>query len=246
MYSHDIKAENAVTVTDNKLVFMKTDCTHCIYISDAAAKLAGCDLQLLSDNHIVVGFKKGDSIIKQGTYSTNVIFLRKGLVKIHITGPYSEQIVKLAKPPTYLGLPTTVGDKINQYSITALEDTEVCFIDMGTFKELLKSNDEFAFEIIRSLCRYEIDSFRRCANRIQKQTRGNLAEVLLDMSNNIFNSDRFTIPLSQAEIGNLIDTSRESVSRMLSEFEKDGIIRMQGKHLEIVNKRSLELISQNG
>lgn len=225
---------------------MKTDCQLCPYISDADLKLAACDLHLLSDNHIVVSFKKGDSIIKQGTYSTNVIFLRKGLVKIHITGPYSEQIVKLAKPPTYLGLPTTVGDKINQYSITALEDTEVCFIDMNTFKDLLKTNDEFAFEIIRSLCRYEIDSFRRCANRIQKQTRGNLAEVLLDMSATIFESDTFTIPLSQSEVGNLIDTSRESVSRMLSEFEKDGIIRMQGRRITITNKRSLELISQNG
>lgn len=225
---------------------MKTDCQLCPYISDAALKLAACDLHQLSDNHIVVSFKKGDSIIKQGTYSTNVIFLRKGLVKIHITGPYSEQIVKLAKPPTYLGLPTTVGDKINQYSITALEDTEVCFIDMNTFKDLLKTNDEFAFEIIRSLCRYEIDSFRRCANRIQKQTRGNLAEVLLDMSATIFESDTFTIPLSQSEVGNLIDTSRESVSRMLSEFEKDGIIRMQGRRITITNKRSLELISQNG
>lgn len=225
---------------------MKTDCQLCPYISDAALKLASCDLELLTDNHIVVSFKRGDSIIKQGTYSTNVIFLRKGLVKIHITGPYSEQIVKLAKPPTYLGLPTTVGHKINQYSITALEDTEVCFIDMNTFKELLKANDEFAFEIIRSLCRYEIESFRRCANRVQKQTKGNLAEVLLDLANNIYKADSFTIPLSQSEIGNLIDTSRESVSRILSEFEKDGIIQMQGKSIEILKKKSLELISQNG
>jgi CRP-like cAMP-binding protein len=228
------------------MIYMKTDCQLCPHISTAASRLSNCDLQLLSDNHIVVSFKKGDTIIKQGTYSTNVIFLRKGLVKIHITGPYSEQIVKLAKPPTYLGLPTTVGDKINQYSITALEDTEVCFIDMTTFKELLKANDEFAFEIIHSLCRYEIESFRRCANRIQKQTRGNLAEVLLYLSNTIFETDQFTIPLSQSEIGNLIDTSRESVSRMLSEFEKDGIILTSGKHIQIINKQSLELISQNG
>jgi len=56
----------------------------------------------------------------------------------------------------------------------------------------------------------------------------------------------FIVPISQTEIGNLIDTSRESVSRMLSEFEKDGIIRVTGKQLEIINKKSLELISQNG
>lgn len=225
---------------------MESDCSLCPYISVAEAKLDGCQLKQLSENHIVVGFKKGDSIIKQGTYSTNIIFLRKGLVKIHITGPYSEQIVKLAKPPTYLGLPTTFGAKVNQYSITALEDCEVCFIDITVFRNLLKESEHFSYEIIQALCRYEIESFRRCANRTQKLTRGNLADVLLDFANNIFQSDVFTVPISQTEIGNLIDTSRESVSRMLSEFEKDGIIRTTGKQMEIVNKKSLELISQNG
>jgi CRP/FNR family transcriptional regulator len=225
---------------------MESDCSLCPYISVAEAKLDGCQLKQLSENHIVVGFKKGDSIIKQGTYSTNIIFLRKGLVKIHITGPYSEQIVKLAKPPTYLGLPTTFGAKVNQYSITALEDCEVCFIDITVFRNLLKESEHFSFEIIQALCRYEIESFRRCANRTQKLTRGNLADVLLDFANNIFQSDVFTVPISQTEIGSLIDTSRESVSRMLSEFEKDGIIRTTGKQMEIINKKSLELISQNG
>ena len=225
---------------------MESDCSLCPYISVAEAKLDGCQLKQLSENHIVVSFKKGDSIIKQGTYSTNIIFLRKGLVKIHITGPYSEQIVKLAKPPTYLGLPTTFGAKVNQYSITALEDCEVCFIDITIFRNLLKESDHFSYEIIQALCRYEIESFRRCANRTQKLTRGNLADVLLDFANNIFQSDVFTVPISQTEIGNLIDTSRESVSRMLSEFEKDGIIHTTGKQMEIINKKSLELISQNG
>jgi len=180
---------------------MESDCSLCPYISTAEAKLDGCQLKKLSDNHIVVSFKKGNTIIKQGTYSTNIIFLRKGLVKIHITGPYSEQIVKLAKPPTYLGLPTTFGAKVNQYSITALEDCEVCFIDITVFRNLLKESEHFSFEIIQALCRYEIESFRRCANRTQKLTRGNLADVLLDFANNFYQSESFTLPISQTEIG---------------------------------------------
>lgn len=225
---------------------MNQDCRLCPFVSTAIEKLSDFQMQQLTDNHIVVSFKKGDPIIKQGTYSTNVIFLRSGLVKVHITGPYSEQIVKISKAPQYLGLPTTFGDAVNQYSITALDNCELCFIDNTTFRQLLKESEHFSYQIIQSLCRYEIESFRRCANRTQKLTRGNLADVLLDFANNIFQSDVFTIPISQVEIGNLIDTSRESVSRMLSEFEKDGIIRMTGKQMEIINKKSLELISQNG
>lgn len=225
---------------------MASDCSLCPYISKAASTLDDCHLNMLTNNHIVVSFRKGDTIIKQGTFSTNVIFLRKGLVKIHITGPSSEQIVKIAKPPNYLGLPTTFGDKVNHYSITALDDVEVCFIDFAVFRQLLAANDEFSYEIIQSLCRYELESFRRCVNRIQKQTRGNLADVLLAFADNFYHSDQFIMPLSQAEIGNLIDASRESVSRFLSEFEKDGIITTNGKEINIINKKRLELISSNG
>ena len=87
----------------------------------------------------LVKFRKGDSLIRQGTFSTNVAYLRSGLAKIHIAGPYHEQIVRIVKAPSYLGLPTTFGDKINQYSVTVIEAAEVCFIDIDTFRYLLKS-----------------------------------------------------------------------------------------------------------
>ena len=179
-------------------------------------------------------------------FSTNVVFLRRGLAKIHLSGPYREQIVRLVKAPTYLGLPTTFGDKINQYSVTAVTDTEVCYIDIHVFQTILNENREFSNDILIELSKNELESFRRCANRTQKQIRGNMADVLLEFSEKIFQSDRFMLPISQSELANLVDTSRESVSRVLSEFDKDGIIKLNGKEIEILNKKSLNLISQNG
>ena len=73
-----------------------------------------------------------------------------------------------------------------------------------------------------------------------------MADVLLEFSEKIFQSETFTLPISQSELANLVDTSRESVSRVLSEFDKDGIIKLNGKEIEILNKKSLNLISQNG
>jgi len=225
---------------------MQNDCKNCPFNSKAATMLSDCSFNQLSENHLVLKFKKGDSIIKQGMYSTNVVFLRTGLAKIHLAGPYHEQIVKLIKAPTYLGLPTTFGDKINQYSVTAVLEAEVCFIDVSVFQTILKENREFSHEIILELCRNELESFHRCANRTQKLLRGNMADALLEFSDNIFMSDTFTLPLSQVELANLVDTSRESVSRILTEFDKDGIIQLKGKEIRITNKKSLQLVSQNG
>jgi CRP-like cAMP-binding protein len=225
---------------------MQNDCRNCPFNSKAAATLSDCSFDQLSANHLVLKFKKGDSIIKQGMYSTNVVFLRTGLAKIHLAGPYHEQIVRIVKSPTYLGLPTTFGDKVNQYSVTAVSDAEVCFIDVHVFQTILNENREFSNEIIIELCQNELESFRRCANRTQKLIRGNMADAILEFSDRIFLSDVFTLPISQSELANLVDTSRESVSRVLAEFDKDRIISIKGKQITILNKKSMQLISQNG
>ncbi|MDD2930615.1 MAG: Crp/Fnr family transcriptional regulator [Fermentimonas sp.] len=225
---------------------MKNECIDCACILKSSRTLKDCQIEKLENNHVVVEFSKGDSIIKQGMFSTNIIFLRRGVAKIHITGPYHEQIVRLIKAPSYMALPTTIGNKINQYSVTAVLDSEVCFIDLALFNRLIEENKEFSSYIILELCKNELEAYRRCANRTQKQTRGNLADMLLEFSDHIFEADKFTLPISQSDIGNLVDASRESINRILSEFVTDGIIGMESKKVKILNKHSLQLISQNG
>jgi CRP-like cAMP-binding protein len=225
---------------------MKRECKLCSIKSKATLRLSDEEIEKLSSNCALVNFRKGDSVFKQGTFSTNVAYLRKGLAKIHIAGPYHEQIVRLVKAPCYLALPTTFGDKINQYSVTVIEKAEVCYIDIDVFRFLLSRNPDFSYEILIDLCRNELEVFYRCANRTQKQVRGKIADVLLEMADKIYNSDEFILPVTQEEIGNLVDSSRESVSRVLTEFEKDGLVRISGKNVEILKKDSLLLVSANG
>lgn len=225
---------------------MKNNCINCRFKSTATKTLRNDEIEQLNYNCANVVFKKGDIIIKQGGLSSNIVYLKTGLVKVHLHGPCYEQITKITKAPSYLGLPTTFGDKINHYSITAIEESEVCFVDIAAFKSFLSINNKFAFEIIVELCKNELSSFQRCVNRTQKQVRGNIAEAILFFADVIYQSDEFILPLSRAEFGNLIDASRESISRVLSEFNDDGIIRLSGKGMCIINKKSLELISENG
>jgi len=225
---------------------MQNSCKHCAFNVKAASVLSDEHFKQLSANHLELALSKGDAIIKQGMYSTNVVFLRKGLVKIHITGPYHEQIVRLVKAPTYLGLPTTFGDKINQYSVTAISDVEVCYIDINIFRRILTENREFSEEIITELSQHELELYHRCANRTQKQIRGNMADVLIEFADKIFQTHKFILPVSQTELANLVDTSRESVNRVMNEFDRDRLIRIKGRSIEVLNMDSLKLISKNG
>ncbi|HOK60128.1 Crp/Fnr family transcriptional regulator [Tenuifilum sp.] len=226
---------------------MKPDCKLCKMKSPAAELLRPNEIDTLEQNCAQVKFAKGETIFREGTFATNIVYLRSGLVKIHMKGPIGEKILRLNKAPAYLGLPTTFGDKVNHYSATTLVDSEVCFISLDAFKKFIFSNGDFAYEIIMDLCRSELADFQRFTNLSQKQLPGRIAELLLCFSNHLFKSNTFELPLNITELANFVSASRESVSRQFSELIKLGIIEItSGKKLIILRKEMLEKISTNG
>ena len=221
-------------------------CEFCKHQSPAAGMLDHDESERLEHSCVEVRFSKSDIIFKQHALSSNVIYIREGIVKIHLLGPAREQILKIAKGPTYLGIPTTLGDKVNQYSATALTAVSACFIDINTFKSFINGNGAFAYEIIVELCRYELKHFKRCINQVQKQSQGRVADALLAFSKEIFESDTYTLPLTQSELGDLTGCSRENVSRILSNFNQENIINTSGREITIVNEHLLEQVSKLG
>ena len=221
-------------------------CKLCGKRSSAAEHLDNDELEQLSCSCTEVVFSKGDIIFKQNALSSNIIYIKDGLVNVHITGPEKEHILKIAKGPTYLGIPTTLGDKINHYSATALTKTKVCFIDINTFKYFIATNSDFAFEIMVDLCKNELYNFRCCVNHLQKQSSGRIADALLFFANDIFEKDKFTLPLNRIEFGDLTGCSRENVSRIFTEFHKERLVNINGKEIELLKKDVLNMISQKG
>jgi len=221
-------------------------CSLCLLKSKAAENLSDEELGILGQNCVEVIFEKGEIIFKQDALSSNIIYVKEGLVKLLIRGPQRAQIIKIKKAPCYLGLPTTIGDKVNHYSAIAQAYTKACFIDLGVFKNLLRLNTDFSYEIIVELCINELEQFNRCVKMLQNQTYGRLANNLLNMADNIFNSDEFDLPLSRNEIADLVSTSRETVSRLLTELDQEGIIRIEGKSIRFLDRARLEEISKNG
>lgn len=221
-------------------------CSDCPLKSKAARNLDGDELNILGENCVHAEFEKGETIFKQDALSSNIIYIQTGLVKLMIDGPRTTQILRLKKAPCYLGLPTTMGDKINHYSAIALENVHACFIDINAFKELLRINPDFSYEIIVELCQNELQQFHRCVKLVQNQIYGRLADHLLYLSNEIFQSDEFDLPLTRNEIADLVSTSRETVSRLMNNLAKEEIIYMEGKRVRILNNTMLMKISEKG
>ena len=215
------------------------NCSTCIIKSSAAKTLNANQLNELGKNCVQINFKKGDIIFKEGTFSANITYLRKGIVKLHTEGK-TAQILKITKGPKYLGIPTTFEEKINHYSATALEDCHICFIHTDIFKTFIEDNTKFAYEIIVELCNSELELFQKCVSRTKNNVYGRLAHALLFFRDKIYEKDDFILPLSREDLGNYINTTRESVSRVLAELDSKRIIRIKGKDIQILKPDALK------
>jgi len=204
------------------------------------------ELDVLENNCAEAQFEAGDIIIKQDALSTNVAYIKSGLAKIHIKGPIKEKIMKIVKAPTYLCLPSALGEKINHFSVTALEKTSVCFIDMTTFRNFIYSNGDFAYQLIIDMSRGELQNFHNLINNAQKQNPGRVADSILFFAKEIYNSHTFTLPVSRQDLGDLLGIPRESASRILTDFHNEKIIHTVGRRITIVNEALLRQISEKG
>ncbi len=229
---------------------MQTDvfkCRNCPVKSCAVSVLTESEQELLANNVSEANFDKGETLFKENSLNAHIAYLQTGLVKMHMRAPNGKDyIFKIVSTPAYLGLPTVFGDRVNNYSATALEPTTACFIDIDTFRYLIHNNGKFAYEIIADICRNELTEFKRFVLQSHKQTAGRIAGALLYFAESVYGSNTFQLPLSRTELSEWVGASRESVTRMLMSFKNDGLIRINKKQVTLLEPEMLREIEYAG
>lgn len=222
-------------------------CKICKDKSCASKLLSDIQLDELSDNVRTLNIKKGETILFEGSFTSHVIYLKTGLVKETIKGiDGKEQIFRIFKNRTYLGLSSLFGDTVNHFSYVALTDLEVCHIEIHSFKKLMLENAKFTYKIMESQCKENLYSYDKLLKMEKKKIFGRLADVLLFFAKIIFENNKFTLPVSQQEIANFIGISRESCTRGLTNLKQSGTIKLNNSVVEILDFKKLEEISRNG
>jgi len=133
-----------------------------------------------------------------------------------------------------------------RYSVSALEESIVCSVKLDFIKELSHKNGQFAINLMTKLSAINDKIISQTLDIRQKNLAGRVAYVLLYFTKEIYKSRIFDIPVSRKEIADYIGMSTANVIRTMSDFKKDGIIRIFGKTIEIVDIDKLEIISKRG
>lgn len=227
-------------------VTTKISCNECKIKCDIfeSVKLAG---KSISEAKIVhAQFRRHGKICKQGENVTHAIYLVEGSAKLFIEGINGHNIILyLMRPPAYIGLLSFFEHVTYVYTVTALEDSRVCMVDLNFLKKLYLENHEVLLKLNDAFGKSVALIMKKIICLNQKNTRGRIADSLLYLSN-FYGSNKYLLSLTRKELGEMSAISEENTVRLLTEMRKENIISLDGRHLVINNKNILKKISELG
>jgi CRP/FNR family transcriptional regulator len=205
------------------------------------------DIELIKENSQKLVFKKGEALIKQGSKSTHVVFLVKGIIKhTYQKENYKNMILTITSAPSLIGGANMFNNGRNIFSVIAVEDCDAFMIDINILKQLLMQNSQLALKLFDIVSEMSKDSILNFINLAHKHVNGKVADILLYLSESVYKSQRFTLALTRRELSEFAGISDINFISTLKKFEKDGIVVAKCKEIEIINKDQLELISKLG
>jgi CRP/FNR family transcriptional regulator len=222
-------------------------CVSFIYENSCFDLLTPDEKELVDTKSVLVNYKKGEMICKQGSFASHIMYLEKGLVKIYLEGNPKDLILTITPQKNLMGLQALYeGNNTFLYSISTYTESAVRLIDIQIFKQLLKQNPLFAYRILNIVNESTSQSYGRFFSLTQKQLHGRLADILLCLSHKIFKSEAFDLPLSRSDLSDLTSMSTESVIRIMKDFKDDGIIDINNKSITLLDVARLNRISEKG
>lgn len=192
-------------------------------------------------------FRKGDNLTKQGAYASYVLFIIKGLAKQYVEGDGIKNYnLRIIKPGEFVGLSSVFTKNRFNYSSIALTDCQVLLVENDVIEKVVKQNGMFGFNIIKRYCEQNSNLFDTLRNIIYKQMNGRMADTLLYIDNfKPENAEIFQL-LSRKDIADFAGISTESAVKLLKTFEKDGLIKLNEKDIQILNADALIQIGKRG
>lgn len=199
-------------------------------------------------NSVVSNWKmvrQGQALYRAGDPFQSIYALRSGSIKTVLSHPSGREYVSgFFLPGETLGL-DGISTEVHTCDAIALEDSAVCVIP---------------FHLLEALCR-EVKSLQQQVHKMmsaeivretgQMMLLGNLtaeqrvAAFLLNISRRLqrrgYSPTCFTLRMTREDIGSYLGMTLETASRTLSRFQQEGLIRVQGKQIELLNLEALDL-----
>lgn len=183
------------------------------------------------------------ALFTQGGRAAGAFVVCKGSVKLSLTSKTGKTaILRVARAGEIVGITSLLSGNPYRASAETLEATEACFLGRIPFLEYLSNNPAAALKIAQqSTANYQNACKRIMLLGLCHSVPERLAHFLLSWSRSKASIPGNVVPLrlTHAEIAHIIGTSRETVTRTLVAFKKNGWARLHAFTLVISNPQAL-------
>jgi CRP-like cAMP-binding protein len=224
-----------------------TSCESCMFRTHSPfLHLADEEIRKLSLNKLTETHKRGSIIYREGSRMKGFYCVQNGIIKIYKTGSDGkEQIIRFAKSGDIIGYRSVMCNESACTTTEVLEDCTICHIPSEILITLVRSNGEFALELMKLTCKELGEANEYITDIAQKTVKERLAEVLVLLYDKFGVNEQgiLNISLTREELSNIVGTATESVIRLLSEFRSEGLLELNGRKIKILDRPGLKYIA---
>ncbi len=192
-------------------------------------------------------FNKGEMIFYEGDKADGFYMVEKGKIKVFkLSFEGREHILHIyGKGNTFGEVPVFEGKNFPASSM-ALENSFIIFLPRNKFMQLIKTNPALSMNMLADLSARLRDFTIQIEHLSLKEVPARLAAYILTLSKEQKNKQQVTLPISKAQLSNLIGTTPETVSRVFTKMTNLFFIEVKTKIIIIKNLEGLADLSESG
>jgi CRP/FNR family transcriptional regulator len=202
-------------------------------------------LQRLNEIKSTAVYPKSAMLFIEGQLPRGVFVLCTGKAKLSTSSKEGKTVIlNIAEAGDVLGLNATISNKPYELTAEMVEPGQANFIARDALLQFLRENGEIAVRVAEQLSRNYYSAFEEVRMLgLATSPSEKLAKLLLSWSSGTAkpaSPSHIKMTLTHEEIAEMIGTTRETVSRLFSEFKKKQLLELKGATLIIRNKPALE------
>src|SRR6478672_11204607 len=198
--------------------------------------------QRLNDIKSTAVYPKGAMLFIEGQQPRGVFVLCAGKAKLSTSSREGKTIItKLSDAGDVLGLNAVVSNRPYEVTAEMMEPGQANFIPRESLLQFLREHGEVALRVAEQLSRNYYTAYEEIRTLgLATSPSEKFAKLLLSWDAEKNGDNQIRLTLTHEEIAEMIGTTRETVSRLFSDFKKKQLVTIKGSTLVIRNKAALE------
>ena len=223
------------------------DCEQCMFRILSLHYMGEEDFEIIRRTSAQLRFDKGETILKQGARSHQLVFLHRGVVKfVYQYRGEKNYIMTIISGPKLLGAANLFFKESNIFSLVAMETCEVCLIDSKAMISVAMKQAPYVLALAERTMEMFQASILNFISMAHNQVNGRLADILIYLWEEVYHRNPENFIVTRKELAEFAACSHENVITTLSRFNKEGIITLEGKRIIINDLNKLKEISKRG